>query len=577
METAMPTFILRLLAILALACAGAAASAQAEDPPGRVAVLTEIEGATFFARAGDLGWTDAVRNRPITNGDRLRTEEGRAELHLGTAALHLDRRAALEVVALDLQIAKLAVTEGSVNARVRDLSPEENFEIGTPQLALRAVEPGEWRIDIDPAGGFTRVTVRSGAAVLYGDSGTARRMQAGQQMVFTGRELTPLAGVPAPLSDAFDLWAADRNRAQDESLAARHLPREVVGYPGLDRHGTWSQDPAYGTVWYPQLPVADWVPYRYGRWEWIAPWGWTWIDDAPWGFAPFHYGRWAIIGTRWAWVPGPLGPRPLYAPALVAFVGGEGGSLTVASGPGVGWYPLGPGEVWQPFFRASPMYARNVNRYIVPAHRQSHGEHFFQRRPDALTALHVNDFHRGVPVGRRWTRVDSSDAAHARPFTPPAPAPGARPGNDRDRPGLRVVQPRVQATPVQPDNRSREPQRPPRSRDGQPSVQSGQAERIRSDLPAKHPQLLHRASSAARAQARQVDVRPQAVPAGQGQPQAVPEQRRAEHPPGRSAQPQARPERHDQRGQEGHKTKAPAGALERKSGAISSGSWRANG
>jgi uncharacterized cupin superfamily protein len=115
----------------------------------------------------------------------------------GTAALHLDRRAALEVVALDLQIAKLAVTEGSVNARVRDLSPEENFEIGTPQLALRAVEPGEWRIDVDPAGGFTRVAVRSGAAVLYGDSGTARRMQAGQQMVFTGRELTPLAGVPA--------------------------------------------------------------------------------------------------------------------------------------------------------------------------------------------------------------------------------------------------------------------------------------------------------------------------------------------------------------------------------------------
>jgi hypothetical protein len=29
----------------------------------------------------------------------------------------------------------------------------------------------------------------------------------------------------------------------------------------------------------------------------MSPWGWTWVDNAPWGFAPFHYGRWVGAGA----------------------------------------------------------------------------------------------------------------------------------------------------------------------------------------------------------------------------------------------------------------------------------------
>ncbi len=41
-----------------------------------------------------------------------------------------------------------------------------------------------------------------------------------------------------------------------------------------------------GTVWYPQSVPTNWAPYRDGHWAYVAPWGWTWIDDAPWGFNP---------------------------------------------------------------------------------------------------------------------------------------------------------------------------------------------------------------------------------------------------------------------------------------------------
>ncbi|MGI8746549.1 MAG: DUF6600 domain-containing protein [Bryobacteraceae bacterium] len=103
---------------------------------------------------------------------------------------------------------------------------------------------------------------------------------------------------------------------------------------------------------------------RYGHWAWIEPWGWTWVDDAPWGFAPFHYGRWAVIGGGWGWIPGPARVRPVYAPALVAWVGGPRFNLSISvggGGGGVAWFPLGPREVYVPGYRASPAYINRVN------------------------------------------------------------------------------------------------------------------------------------------------------------------------------------------------------------------------
>ena len=98
-----------------------------------------------------------------------------------------------------------------------------------------------------------------------------------------------------------------------------------------------------------------------GHWGWVGAYGWTWVDDAPWGFAPFHYGRWAYIGNRWGWCPGPIAVRPVYAPALVAFVGGGVGVSVGFGGGPVGWFPLGPHDVYFPGYHVSQRYFTNVN------------------------------------------------------------------------------------------------------------------------------------------------------------------------------------------------------------------------
>jgi hypothetical protein len=426
METAMKTkhmffrFVaVRLLPLLVCAVAAAGAWAQtSSDPPARVGTLSAIEGTVALAPRGEAEWADAQRNRPVTGGDRLWTDAGsRAELHLGSAVLHMDGQTFLDVTALDVNAFQASLNEGTVEARVRELASSENFEIDTPQLAFRASQAGDYRIGVDPATGITSVVLHSGAALVYGASGNALQLRAGEQIAFTGNDLEQVA-MPALRDDGFDRWAADRNRQEDQSIAARYVPREVVGYHELDPYGTWEQDPTYGAVWLPQITVADWAPYRYGHWDWIAPWGWTWIDDAPWGFAPFHYGRWAMIHSRWCWVPGRIGPRPFYAPALVAFVGGNNFNLSIGSSRGIAWFPLAPGEAWHPTFRASPVYVRNVNRNIV-VNNTTHN-YFFQQHPTAVTSVRVEDFSRGRPVHQHWQPVNPAQIAHAPVATAPA-------------------------------------------------------------------------------------------------------------------------------------------------------------
>ena len=406
----------RLFFMLALGLAGMSAWA---DPPNRVARLNHIEGAVVSSTSGDSEWTNVVLNRPLTRGDRLWVDQtSRGEFHVGSSALRMDGQTQVGFTVLDDLAAQLILTRGSLWVTVRNLGEGESLELGTPNLAFRPAQPGSYRIDVDPARGTTRVTVLAGSGMAYGQGGQSLTLRRGQQTVFTGRALTPLATQVAAAPDAFDRWTDERNLLEEQSISARYLPREVTGYLQLDGHGEWSQDTVHGPVWHPRV-AANWTPYRHGRWDWISPWGWTWIDDAPWAFATSHFGRWTQINARWAWVPGALPARPVYAPALVAFVGGNGGvdwSVQAASGrPEAAWFPLAPGEAWRPGFKASISYVNNVNFDIAIADPPG-GIYAHQRGGDAVTAT----------AGQTRRPVQRS-----KPARPVSPVPGAAPIEQR--------------------------------------------------------------------------------------------------------------------------------------------------
>ena len=322
------------------------------DPPARVARLSFLYGSVSFQPAGESDWVAAVQNRPLTSGDSLWVDAGgRGELHVGSTAIRLGQSTGATLLEVSDRVVQVRVAQGSVILNARHVDDDDIVEVDTPNLAFSVLAPGEYRIDVNPDGTATSTAVWRGQGQVNG-GGRAYTVVAGQQAHFEGLDSLSYEIAPVPDPDSFDSWASDRDRREEHSNSANYVSREVTGYEDLDAHGQWSVVAAYGPVWTPVGVPYGWAPYRYGHWAWIEPWGWTLVDDQPWGFAPFHYGRWAYVGTGWAWIPGPVVVRPVYAPALVVFVGG---------GPRMGWFPLAPGEVFVPAYRVSRVYVTNVN------------------------------------------------------------------------------------------------------------------------------------------------------------------------------------------------------------------------
>ncbi len=229
-------------------------------------------------------------------------------------------------------------------------------------MAFTLLRTGEYRIDANSDSQTTTVSVIRGQGQVTG-GGQAFSVPPGQQAMISGDQQIAYNVQELPGPDDWDNWNLSRDRREDRAVSARYVSPEVTGYEDLDDYGRWGNQPGYGQVWMPTGMGPGWAPYRFGHWAWIGPWGWTWIDDSPWGFAPFHYGRWAYFGGGWGWCPGPIGMAPVYAPALVGWIGGGGGgfSFGIGIGVGVGWFPLGFGEPFIPGYGVSRGYFNRVN------------------------------------------------------------------------------------------------------------------------------------------------------------------------------------------------------------------------
>ncbi|MGH9495162.1 MAG: DUF6600 domain-containing protein, partial [Candidatus Sulfotelmatobacter sp.] len=321
---------------------------QAQDPPGRVGRLNFSQGSISFRPAGEDDWVSAVPNRPLVSSDDLWADDNsRAEVHVGSTVIRLGEKTGITFLALDDHTTQIRLAQGLIFLRVRHIDDDDSYEVDTPNLAFTLLQPGEYRIDVSADGSQTRTTVWQGRGRVTG-GGLTYPVVANQMATFTGNQdhLDYDLG-QIPQRDDFDTWAFDRDGREDHDDSANYVSREMTGYEDLDQYGDWSYVAGYGPCWRPRAIAVGWAPYRVGHWAYVGPWGWTWVEDEPWGFAPFHYGRWAYVSNGWFWVPGPVVVRPMWAPALVAFVGG-GPGFRFSAGVGVGWFPLAPGEVFVP-------------------------------------------------------------------------------------------------------------------------------------------------------------------------------------------------------------------------------------
>ncbi len=411
------------------------AAADDDDPPGRVARLNYLRGSVSFQPAGETDWVPAARNRPLTTGDRLWVDSGaRAEMHIGSATIRLDTHTGFSFLNLDDRTVQIQLSEGTLNLRVKRIDRDEILEVDAPNLAFSILQPGQYRIQSSEDGNYTMVTVRSGRGEATG-GGRTYSVNSGLSGAFTGTDSLQADIYRSADNDEFDNWSQDHDRRDDGSRSARYVSHDVVGYEDLDDNGTWRSDRNYGDVWVPRV-AAGWAPYRDGHWAWISPWGWTWVDDEPWGYAPFHYGRWVNVRGDWCWVPGPVAVRSVYAPALVAFIGGPrfGVSISVGGGGGdVGWFPLGPREVYVPGYNTSREYVNRVNVTNTTVNNttitnvyntqvtninntttnRTQIKYVNQTVPGGVTAVPQGTFTSAQPVARSAVKLDAQQIASA--------------------------------------------------------------------------------------------------------------------------------------------------------------------
>lgn len=393
-------------------------STSSVDPQGRVGRISLIDGTVSSHTPDQDAWSYATLNYPVVSGNSFWTEpNAKAEIQVGSDAIRMDGGTEIDINQLDDHGTRIEISQGAVNLHVGNVEKGEVYQIITPHETINLLQPGTYRVK---TGGVNsneadEVAVLRGRTQV-GDPQTSLTVNAGET-AFIQPGNPPLINVQETAATSFDNWSLERDNYEEPRQSTHYVSQEMTGYEDLDRYGTWQPDPTYGNVWIPAEVPVGWLPYHYGQWVYVSPWGWTWVDEAPWGFAPFHYGRWAYVHNRWGWVPGHVVRHPVYAPALVAFIGGSGFSVSISAGERpVGWFPLGPNEAYRPGYHVSRNYVRNVNitnvRNInIVNHAGSPHDNFANRR--FATVVPAKDFAASRPVDRSAISVPAAKHASA--------------------------------------------------------------------------------------------------------------------------------------------------------------------
>lgn len=420
------------------------------DPPSQAGRLAYTEGTVSFHDDEQAGWSPAVINTPLTSGDSIWTEpNARSEISVAGTRVRMDGSTQLNMLAIEDNRTQLQVGQGRVDIKTYSLNPNIPYSVVTPRGTINLRQQGDYYVEAGSTQDATRLGVRSGAAQIQGLNGQMLTVNAGQVgEVFGDSGALQLRTVNSASPALPASWAA-RDRQVNYDLPTQYLSAGITGYEDLNANGTWSNDSQYGNVWTPRSVPSGWQPYKEGHWSYVKPYGWTWIDDQPWGYAPSHYGRWANRNNQWVWIPPQRETQPVYAPALVDFIGGVqliqallGGStsLGVQNSAPVGWFPLGPREAYVPSYSTDRAYYTRLNssnqvqqqaldeRWLRAQRREAYiaGQNAARANQRFTTVIPSTVFVNSQPVARAALQVSPAQIAAA-PVAPVAapPAPTA--------------------------------------------------------------------------------------------------------------------------------------------------------
>lgn len=318
----------------------------------------------------------------------------------------------------------------------------------------------------------------------------------------------------------------------------------------LTPYGRWVVAGSYGNCWVPGGVAASWSPYVDGQWLY-TDYGWTWASNDRWGDIPYHYGTWAWVSPYgWVWVPGTV-----WAPAWVTWA---------YTDDYIGWAPVPPsfafsvgGYVGGPVVVAQTRYVFVPSRQFVGVPVQSvrvasQQNSVIFRRATKVTSFPVtNGIVRtaGLPAERvekaAGHRIEQVSIERAR--TQPTSVERAGFQKAKSIPVVAPERERAQAIKAEGSVKAEKPEKSAKA----PAQEHPQRE---AQPPERSAEVQHRSTEQKSAEHKQAQAHAKAKP-----PSKEPEHRQAQHsqPPPEKVREEAPPPRPDTEARERPENEAP--------------------
>jgi hypothetical protein len=290
------------------------ASAEPSTPASsnskvRIVRLSEVKGEVQLDRLTGKGFEGAMANLPVTEGARLKTGNGVAEVEFeDNSTIRVAQNSQVEFPRLELlpsgaKASGVNLLQGTVYVNLLNTKGNE-FSVKFGQQTVNLPPDSHIRLQLTPT--ETNLAVMHGEVAVQEPSGTT--------VVGKNKTATFSAGQSAPtiaksvVEQPLDSWDHDAVQYHKSYANATSFGNSPYSYGinDMNYYGSFiNASGCGGSMWRPYFTSASWDPFGSGAWAYYPSAGYSWVSPYPWGWTPYHYGSWNYCqGVGWGWRPG---------------------------------------------------------------------------------------------------------------------------------------------------------------------------------------------------------------------------------------------------------------------------------
>ncbi|HEY3990755.1 MAG TPA: DUF6600 domain-containing protein [Acidobacteriaceae bacterium] len=282
---------------------------ETASPGVRIVRLSQVNGEVQLDRQTGHGFEGAFANLPITQGGKLRTGDGVAEVEFeDNSSLRLTPNTLVEFPVLSLgpdgaRASTIHVVQGTIYVSLtKGKQNNINVTFGHETLALGPSA----HIELALTGKQPRLDVLDGTVQAI-NGATTTTVSRKKALLFDAANSSAPSLLSKNEKGPYDVW--DKQAVEyHQHLAPTNGKYASVPYTyglaDMNYYGAFSSMGGCGMMWQPYLVGANWSPYANGTWAWYPGAGYSWVSPYPWGWTAFHSGSWNYCpGAGWGWQP----------------------------------------------------------------------------------------------------------------------------------------------------------------------------------------------------------------------------------------------------------------------------------